>query len=298
MPTGDTQPTRPVQVPEQRPARRIVVRRTSEDAMSNDQPAYNIPPSSPSATTSGGRGGCFWVFMTLGLILGAIVIVLSVLLIGGFTTINGLTGGISQALNPAPQASVNTSQTIINSITPLGELVTVNAQLAKADLNVNIQQGVLNACSFNTSYVAQASIDAGVDLLQTGPEDLRYDELTDTYTITLPAPRVLGCSIDYIDQYNQSVTLCNVDWDSARQIGQYVALQQFQTDALEGGLLDRAQRQAELVITNFVSSLTGSRVVVQFAAPEGEPVLPPSCRPQLPQGWNYDPTTQTWTQSQ
>ena len=105
---------------------------------------------------------------------------------------------------------MTSSTTIINSIQPLVELVTVNAQLAKAALHVSITQGVLNACSFMTSYVAQGSIDAGIDFMAIGAEDIAYDEASKTYTITLPAPRVLGCSIDYIDQYSSSTTLCAV----------------------------------------------------------------------------------------
>jgi hypothetical protein len=233
------------------------------------------------------------IVLVIGLVVVAVALILAVP-----STISGLFGGVGNALNPAPVAQVTSSPTIINSIQPLGELVTVNAQLAKADLHVSITQGVLNACSFTTSYVAQGSINAGIDFMAIGAEDIAYDEASKTYTITLPAPRVLGCSIDYIDQYASSTTLCPVDWDTARQLGQYTALQQFRRDALESGLLDRASRQQQMVNGNFEASLTAARVDIRFASPAGDTVLPPSCDPPLPLNWTYDDANQTWTPTQ
>jgi len=296
-------PSRPSNLPEEpfsgaasrgTPARRITVRRMSEEAEPQDYMAPPVQATVPRA----GRGGCFWVSRFLIVLVVGLVVVAGTLILTSSSAISSLLGGVANALSPAPAAQVTSSTTIVNSIQPLGELVTVNAQLAKADLHVSITQGVLNACSFSTSYVAQGSINAGIDFLQIGPEDIAYNELTRTYTITLPAPRVLGCSIDYIDQYNNSTTLCAVDWDTARQLGQYTALQQFRTDALESGLLDRASRQAQLVIGNFVASLTGARVDIQFARPAGDPELPPSWDPPLPLTWTYDHANQTWTPAQ
>jgi hypothetical protein len=257
-----------------------------------------MSPPVQAAAPRAGRGGCFYVSLLLIVLVIGLVVVAVALILAVPSTISGLFGGVGNALNPAPVAQVTSSTTIINSIQPLGELVTVNAQLAKADLHVSITQGVLNACSFTTSYVAQGSINAGIDFMAIGAEDIAYDEASKTYTITLPAPRVLGCSIDYIDQYASSTTLCPVDWDTARQLGQYTALQQFRRDALESGLLDRASRQAELVIGNFVASLTGARVDIRFASPAGDTVLPPSCDPPLPLNWTYDDANQTWTPTQ
>ena len=290
-----TQPRRPDRLPDDTPARtrKVVIRHVSDEPRAYaSPPPQNLYPAPPRQ----GRSGCFWLSMVMIVfILGFAAVVVAVIL-SGSNAINTLIGGAQAALNPAPVASVSSAATIINSIQPLGELVTVNAQLAKPDLRVNIQQGVLDACSFSTSYVAQASINAGIDLLGVGPDQIVYNALTDTYTITLPAPRLISCSVDYIDQYAASTTLCNVDWDSARQIGQYIALQQFREDALESGLLDRARRQAELVVGNFVGSLTGSRVQITFETVDGAAALPPSCQPPLPGNWTYDNTTQTWTQ--
>jgi hypothetical protein len=290
------QSRRPERLPEDAPdptgTRKIVIRRTSEEPET-----YASPPPQPGYPPARqGRSGCFWLSMVMIVFIVAFGAVVVAVILSGSSALNALFGGVQNAFNPAPVANVTSAATIINSIQPLGELVTVNAQMAKPDLNVNIQQGVLNACSFSTSYVAQASINAGIDLMAVGPDQIDYNALTDTYTITLPAPRLISCSVDYIDQYAASTTLCSVDWDSARQIGQYIALQEFRQDALDSGLLERARRQAELVVGNFVGSLTGSRVQITFDEPAGDAALPPSCQPPLPGSWTYDDKTQIWTQ--
>lgn len=290
------QSRRPERLPEDAPAsagtRKIVIRRAAEEP----ETYASLPPQAAYPPPRPERSGCFWLSLVLIVFIVAFGAVVVALILSSSNTLNALIGGVQNAFNPAPVANVTSAATIINSIQPLGELVTVNAQLAKPDLNVNITQGLLNACSFSTSYVAQASINAGIDLMAVGPDQIAYNALTDTYTITLPAPRLLSCSVDYIDQYAASTTLCSVDWDSARQIGQYIALQEFRQDALDSGLLERARRQAELVVGNFVGSLTGSRVQILFEDAAGDTALPPSCQPPLPGSWTYDDKTQTWTQ--
>jgi hypothetical protein len=145
-------------------------------------------------------------------------------------------------LSPAPLANVIPSRTIVESIQPLGQLVTLNTQLAKADIFVGVQQGALNTCGFAANHVAQGSIAAGIDLTAFEESHVTYDDATNTYTLHLPSPHLTGCHIDYIRQYDRSTTACNVDWDEARLLASYVGLIEFRDDALEGGILDSARR--------------------------------------------------------
>ncbi len=64
----------------------------------------------------------------------------------------------------ATTANVFTSQTIVSSIQPMGQLVSISAQVAKADIFVGVQQGALNACGYSVNHVAQGTIEAGIDL--------------------------------------------------------------------------------------------------------------------------------------
>ncbi|MGQ9887168.1 MAG: DUF4230 domain-containing protein [Aggregatilineales bacterium] len=196
--------------------------------------------------------------------------------------------------------------TIINSILPLGQLVTVNAQLAKADIEIDVRAGLLNTCSFSANHVAVGAVEAGVDLSRLESSDARYDETTQTYYLTLPAPQLTSCRIEFIRQYNRSFTACPVDWDEARLLANYTALNDFRNTAVEGGILERAEREARLVIESFVRALTQKNVVVAFVQNGTQPQatdqlasaqaagLPPSCVPQAPQGWIYNEQDRTW----
>ena len=198
------------------------------------------------------------------------------------------------------KATVISSQTIINGIQPMGQLVSYSTQLAKADIFVGVQQGALNACGFSANYVAQGTIEAGIDLNQLTEDSVRYDEATKMYTITLPAAQLTSCRVDYIDQYDNSTTVCSADWDAARQLAQYEAISEFAKESLEGGILDRAQKQAQLTLGNFVQFLhragVGSEATVKivFDNSKSSPI-PSSCSPQSPQGWVYDETAKVWT---
>lgn len=263
------------------------------------------------------RPSCLWGLVGAGGCLAAVLIVVALLVGSGVTALEEVLGSLNltspQAGPPAaqtttappsatalatpshtppPTPTIDRALTVLTSIRPLGQLVSYGFQLARADIGVNIRQGVLDACSFSAHYVAEGVIEAGIDLTEVGPGDVRYDAAGDVYTLTLPAPQLTGCHVEYIDQYNQSLTLCPVDWDAARQLGQHIALNTFRDEALESGILERARQQATLIVSNFVQSLTGSRVEVVYRA--DPPTLPPSCRPEPPEGWTYDAATGVW----
>ena len=109
----------------------------------------------------------------------------------------------------------------------------------------------------------------------------------------MPAPELTSCRVDYIRQYDRSFTTLGVDWDEARLLANYMALTQFRDDAIEGGILTRAETEARLVLGNFVRLLTGHPVEINFQQPEATE-LPPSCQPDVPQGWQYDAKTNSW----
>ena len=82
------------------------------------------------------------------------------LLVGG-VTLNSLVSNITGIISARPPvASVISTQTIVNGIQPMGQLVSVSAQLAKADIAIGIQQGSLNACGFSANHVAQGTVEA------------------------------------------------------------------------------------------------------------------------------------------
>jgi hypothetical protein len=84
-----------------------------------------------------------------------------------------------------------------------------------------------------------------------------------------------------------------VDWDEARLLANYMTLASFRDDAVEGGIIDRAETETRLVLGNFVRLLTGHPVEIVFQPPAAT-VTPPSCEPTSPEGWSYDPNSNVW----
>jgi hypothetical protein len=171
--------------------------------------------------------------------------------------------------------------------------VSISAQLAKADIFVGVQQGALNACGFGANHVAQGTIEAGIDLTQITESDVSYSNAMDTYTLTLPPPQLTSCRVDFIRQYDRTTTACSVDWDEARLLANYTSLLEFRDDALEGGILNRAEQEARLVLGNFVELLTQSNVEINFRALDGI-TMPSSCQPEVPQGWVLNSEIGQW----
>ena len=129
------------------------------------------------------RNGCLW---GVGGAIGCLVLLLIVpitLVLLGVTSVSGLLGGLGGVFGASapPSATVISSQTIVQGIQPLGQLVSVSAQLAKADVRVNITQGALNSGGYGANHVVQGAVEAGIDLTQIGTGDLVYDNARGTY---------------------------------------------------------------------------------------------------------------------
>ncbi|MEO8395095.1 MAG: DUF4230 domain-containing protein [Chloroflexota bacterium] len=195
---------------------------------------------------------------------------------------------------PPPSANVISSKTIVEGIRPLGQLVSLSVQLAKIHMKVNVSQGVLNMCAYSVNHAVQGTIEAGIDLTKINADALRYDAARETYILTVPPAELTSCRIDDIQQYNWSVSACNPDFDSARLLANYTALTQFRDDAVEGGILTRAERETRIVLGNFVRLVTGHPVEIVFEQSEAT-ATPSSCNPDPPSGWIHDTTTGLWS---
>lgn len=239
----------------------------------------------------GGGLGC------LGLLLAAVLIPLAITLGSIGAVVDRVGSGLQAIFNPEPPvATVFQSQTIINSLQPMGHLVTSNAQVAKADIEVRVIQGINNICGHSANHVAVAEFSAGIDLYAVDTDNITYDERTNTYTIQVPAPIITNCSMESIDQYQtqKNGATCTVNWDDLRQLAQYESMLEFREDMLEGGLLITAQRETEIALSSFVGAITGADVQIVFIENESQSALLAACQPELPDGWVQDADTGAW----
>jgi hypothetical protein len=249
---------------------------------------------SPDLLVPATSGGCLrWMLSGCG----AMIVLTGLLLIFGVTTLNNIFGGFNQMLGRTPPtARITDTQTIVQSVLPLGQLVSVSVQLAKADIEVGVVSGALNACGYSVNHVAQGAVEAGIDLSGFSEDDIVLDETRDVVVVNLPPAQLTSCRIDFIRQYDRSISACNPDWDEARLLAQYEAMNDFRADAIEAGILDRAERESRLILASLINALTGKEVEIVFRDAD-EATLPPSCQPPVPDDWTYDESTGSWVKN-
>lgn len=187
---------------------------------------------------------------------------------------------------PETALFVRSPQAIVNSINGIGQLVTVISEVESTDVKVEIHRGILNAGYYSANHWAIGAIEAGIDFDAIDEDSVRYEN--DAYTVTLPAPVITSCRIEFIDQNQHSFTLLSADWDMVRQIAHAEAITEFAKEMIEKGILERAEKETELRLGDFVRELTGKPAHIKFAERRGEPDLPESCQPYTPSGWAKD----------
>lgn len=248
-----------------------------------------------------GRGcftGCGWLTAALGCM---VLVPLAVIIFGiytGVATIGGIFDSIGDFFSSEPrQATVESTRTIITSIEAQAQLVTITANFSRSNVRVGVRDGFQNTCGFSASYSAEGAVQAGIDLSLVTPEDITYNSLNETYTITLPAPQLISCNAN-VSQIDRSFTVCNADWDGTREIAEYTATLGFRDESLESGVLGRAEVEAYNVMNELISNLVDENVEIVFEAydPNGaDTILPQACQPEPPMGWSYNESNGTWS---
>ncbi|MCY3832789.1 MAG: DUF4230 domain-containing protein [Chloroflexi bacterium] len=223
----------------------------------------------------------------VGKILIYIIVLLALgIVIGGYGV--GKVNEVRDFFFPETAAYVRSPQTIVNSISGIGQLVTVTSEVETTDVKVEIHGGFLNAGYYSANHMAIGAIEAGIDFDALTEDSVRYEN--DAYTLTLPAPIITSCRIEYIDQGGHSFTLLVAKWDMVRQIAHAEAITRFAEQMIEAGILERAAEETALRLGDFVRELTGKPTHIEFAARDGELDLPDSCQPYTPPGWGKDET--------
>jgi hypothetical protein len=224
----------------------------------------------------------------------------AVVVVFAFAILSEPVAGLVSSINPFKPASGQafSSATVIRGIMPLGELTTYEAQFAKAGVAVHMRWGLGNICRVGASYAIQGTVRSAVDLAQIQDTDVTFDSASRTVSISLPPAKLSDCTLDpqSVVQYNAygATAACPMDYDELRRVASYVAVHVFRDDAINGGLVERAETQAKLLLENFIESLVRNvtdlndiRVNITFKEAE-ETDVAPSCVPAVPGGWWYN----------
>jgi len=198
---------------------------------------------------------------------------------------------LTKAFNVTPNISVVDSRSIVTSIKPLGQLVTVSYQMASADTHVQINRGLLNACQQSAKFAYVVEVQAGTNLKGINESSVVYDEELEVYTITLPPPVLTSCNV--YENYSRFQTFMPSDFSTCdhhtdnefNSLGEFQVINSSRDKAISDGILESAKRDNEQTLTTFLGAITDKEIQLQYS--EIEPIHASSCNPAIPDGWNY-----------
>ncbi len=195
-----------------------------------------------------------------------------------------------------PTSTPVSYRTILSGIQSLDELITLRVDVALVELEVRDPASL--GCTYTAQHVARGVVEASVNLAEINEERIEKNVFGYPTKVTVPAPKISSCHLDYFRQYDQrggGTAKCFGDnWDAMSQIGEHIAMEQFVIHALEKDILERAGRQAVYVVGSFVNNLTGGNVQIEHEEIPEEPFIPPSCKIEHPDNWEQRDDDNGW----
>ncbi len=207
-----------------------------------------------------------WVLVFL---LGAGMVIL--------VTNNPISQGISQIFNPTYDV---TGTVVLERIQALSQLTTTRYNYSSIITSERELPPIL-AGLYGDSLVlvAVGHVVAGVDLSQLDAEDVRVNG--NVIDVVLPPPTLFDCFLNESQSYivERSTGLFAAPAPELDAGARRFAVQQFRNSALNEGILEAAQQQAEQVIVElFQLSLPEATVNITPTAPDPEAPFPTSCQ--------------------
>ena len=190
-----------------------------------------------------------------------------------------LGGGLSQLINPTPTIS---STIVLDRIQALSDLTTVRYNFNGVITSQVQMPGILATLyGQQLALMAVGHINAGMDLSQLTPADVTL--VDNILTVKLPPPRLQDCFLNEQDSYvvARDTGIFANDAPNLDTEARRYAVQQFRNQAVEQGILNDAQAQAQQVITELAGALNpdGSlTVAVVPSAPDPNAPLPETCQ--------------------
>ena len=192
---------------------------------------------------------------------------------------------------PFPTPTPIPPAVIVQHIEDQAQLVVVQNEMSNPSFHVGLNVG---ACSHGGDFIAHGVIEAGIDFSEIDEDSVTYNSNSQSYTLTLPAPELTSCRIEYIRLIKVSFSMCNPDWDQARTLAEVQVMREFVDESLEDGLLEEAEERSDLILGDFVRTFTGKRVNVTFEKQGRNPKRDASCRNFFTGSWHYNKAQNFW----
>jgi hypothetical protein len=184
----------------------------------------------------------------------------------------GLGTRVAQVMNPTPTILPD-PVTIVRQVKAVARLETIQYEVEKV-ITAQTGQGALDFLfGDRLIFVAHGTVIAGVDMAKISPQDMRLEN--GVLFVTLPQTEIFIVSIDnelsYV--YDRDTGILNRGDINLETNARRAAEQEIHRAALEGGILDMAQNNAETYLYRLLRDLGYPEVV--FVEREGTPVPSP-----------------------
>jgi hypothetical protein len=169
---------------------------------------------------------------------------------------------VSQLLNPTPTV-IPDPVTIIREIQSLARLETIQYSVQKV-ITAEVNQGVLGPLfGDKLLLVAHGYVIAGVDLAELSVNDLRLDD--GTLYVTLPEAEVFVATLNNEKStiYDRTTGILRKSDPDLETAARRVAEQEIYNGAVEDGILEQAQLNAEIFLERLFNTLGYMRVVFE-----------------------------------
>ncbi len=170
---------------------------------------------------------------------------------------------VSELMNPTPTI-IPDPVTYISEIRALARLETIQYSVEKV---ITAEQGQ-GTFSFlfgdKLLFVAHGVVIAGIDMEKIGPQDLRLEN--GVLYVTLPPAEVFIATLDneksYV--YDRETGILTNGVQDLETLARQAAEQEILNAALEDGILDQAERNAEIYLQKFFEALGFENVIMAF----------------------------------
>ena len=159
---------------------------------------------------------------------------------------------------------VETGPAVVTGIRSLRELTTVEA-VEFTTLTAEDDRGVLDfALGDELRLLAVARVRAGVDLAQVGPGDVEVDDETSAVRVTLPPATIQSVALDNeaTQVYDRDTGLLTDGDDQLETRARQQAEEVLREQALDAGLIEKAEEEAVAAIEDLLGALGYDRVEV------------------------------------
>ena len=175
---------------------------------------------------------------------------------------NAMKTQVSRVLNPTPTI-IPDPVTIINDVRSLARLETIQYSVEKIITADSGQDVLTKLFGDRLLFVAHGIVIAGVDLnqLETGDLELRNNILT----VDLPDAEVFIATLDndksYV--YDRQTGILTKGEQDLETLARQAAEEEIRNAALEDGILDQAQLNAEIYLERFLDALGFEEVIFE-----------------------------------